>query len=87
MTDMTSRTLPEGTILSGRYLLGAVRKSSDAGIAYTAFDRKLRIPAEVYEYYPTDCALRQQNGGIAAKPGMETVYRDKCRRLRDKGNL
>lgn len=84
---MTSHTLPEGTILSGRYLLGAVRKSSDAGIAYTAFDRKLRIPAEVYEYYPTDCAIRQQNGGIAAKPGMETIYRDKCRRLRDKGNL
>ncbi len=87
MTDMISRTLPEGTILSGRYLLGAVRKSSDAGIAYTAFDRKLRIPAEVYEYYPVDCAVRQQNGGIAAKPGMETIYRDKCRRLRDKGNL
>ncbi len=87
MTDITSRTLPEGTILSGRYLLGAVRKMSDAGIAYTAFDRKLRIPAEVYEYYPTDCAVRQQDGSIAAKPGSEVVYRDKCRRLRDKGNL
>ncbi len=87
MTDMTSRYLPEGTILSGRYLLGAVRKTSDAGIAYTAFDRKLRIPAEVYEYYPTDCAVRQPGGSIAAKPGLETMYRDKCRRLRDKGNM
>lgn len=87
MIDMTSHALPEGTILSGRYLLGAVRKSSDAGIAYTAFDRKLRIPAEVYEYYPADCAIRQSNGGIAAKIGMETIYRDKCRRLREKGTL
>lgn len=87
MTDITSRFLPEGTLLSGRYLLGAVRKISDAGIAYTAFDRKLRIPAEVYEYYPIDCAMRHPGGSIAAKPGCETIYRDKCRRLLTKGNL
>ncbi|MBR4961606.1 MAG: bacterial Ig-like domain-containing protein [Clostridia bacterium] len=55
--------LPEGTLLEGRYVLGAVSRTTAGGIIYTAFDKKLRIMVEVLEYLPTDCALSRGDDG------------------------
>ena len=58
-------SLPEGYVLEGRYVLGAVIRTTAGGIVYTAFDKKLRIMAEVLEYLPADCGLQREKEGTA----------------------
>lgn len=46
--------LPKGYLLQDRYVLHDVSRYATNGIVYTALDKKLRIPAEVLEYLPTN---------------------------------
>ncbi|MBR5446562.1 MAG: bacterial Ig-like domain-containing protein [Clostridia bacterium] len=57
--------LPEGYILEGRYVLGAVTRTTAGGIVYTAFDKKLRIMVEVLEYLPAGCSLTRGDDGCS----------------------
>ena len=71
--------LPEGYVLEGRYVLGSVSRTTAGGIVYTAFDKKLRIMAEVLEYLPSDCALARNADGTEIQG--DTLFREKCMRL------
>ncbi|MBQ7922654.1 MAG: bacterial Ig-like domain-containing protein [Clostridia bacterium] len=83
MSQITTVPLPEGTVLAGRYVLGNPRAVSEAGIAYNAFDKKLRMPCEVFEFLPIDCAVRRKNGSVASKENTDPkIFEEKCEKLR-----
>jgi len=76
--------LPEGTTLVGRYVLGSPRAVSEAGIAYTAFDKKLRMPCEVFEYLPAEFAVRDVNGTVIPREDTDpSLFAEKCRKLQE----
>jgi len=72
-------SLPEGYVLEGRYVLGTVSRVTSGGIIYTAFDKKMRMMAEVLEYFPSDCALSRSTDKITVQG--DTLFREKCMRL------
>ncbi len=83
MTQKNIIPLPEGTVLAGRYVLGNPRAVSEAGIAYNAFDKKLRMPCEVFEFLPADCADRGRKGAVVPREGTDPkIFAEKCEKLR-----
>lgn len=84
MSQITTVPLPEETVLAGRYVLGSPRVVAEAGIAYNAFDKKLRMPCEVFEFLPIDCAVRRKNGSVASKENTDPkIFEEKCQKLRN----
>lgn len=77
-------SLPEGYILDGRYVLGAVSRITAGGTIYTAFDKKLRMMVEVLEYLPKDCALQRGADGISVIG--DNDFAEKRERLLADGN-
>jgi len=77
--------LPEGTLLDGRYVLGAVLRQTDAGIIYTAFDKKLRMMAEVLEFLP-EGTTRQTDGSVTGDSNFirlrDNIYKDALKNAR-----
>jgi len=77
--------LPEGYVLEGRYMLGAVSRTTAGGIVYTAFDKKLRMMVEILEYLPADCEL-QRNSGETTVRGTAAFQEKLMRLLADGSN-
>lgn len=54
----TEYKLPPGTIIAGRYIIGADIGEGGFGITYLAYDNKLDTRCAVKEYYPHTVAVR-----------------------------
>ena len=57
-TSNPVHTLPAGTMLQDKYLLGRVLGQNQYGIAYLALDCNLDVTVVVQEYYPVDIVSR-----------------------------
>ena len=51
-------TLPEGTILAGKYLVGKILGQGGFGITYLGFDTALNIKVAIKEYFPAGVGIR-----------------------------
>lgn len=56
-----SGTLPAGSILNGRYIVGRVLGQGGFGITYKAYDHRLNRIVAVKEYYPESLCGRSEN--------------------------
>ena len=57
-TQNPENTLPEGTILSGKYLIGKILGQGGFGITYLGVDLALNIRVAVKEFFPVGVAIR-----------------------------
>jgi len=60
--DPFGRSLPPGTLIGGKYLLGRVLGQGGFGITYLAWDEKLQRKLAIKEYLPRDFATRGTDG-------------------------
>lgn len=71
--------LPVGCIISGgsgqHYQIGAPLGQGGFGITYVGLDCTLGRRVAIKEYFPARCAWRTEDHRVAAKPGMEAIYR------------
>lgn len=54
----TENTLPEGTILAGKYLVGRKLGQGGFGITYLGFDLALTVKVAIKEYFPAGVGMR-----------------------------
>ncbi len=59
-------TLPCGTVLNGRYLVGRVLGQDSFGISYRALDQQTNQCVTLKEYYPQSLAGRMPGGDVKA---------------------
>ncbi len=52
------RTLPEGTVLSGKYLVGKMLGGNDFSITYLGYDLKLELKVAIREYFQMRVCFR-----------------------------
>ena len=90
--------LPVGTVIGGRYELGAVIGEGGFGITYAAYDRVLKSRCAVKEYFPKQFSVRNRtenqntyvryisNGENDFKNGLEKFKREASRLAAFDGN-
>lgn len=62
-----SFSLSAGSVLKERYIVGRVLGNGGFGITYIGYDKSLQRRIAIKEYFPTECASRQ-NGELAVEP-------------------
>lgn len=67
--------LKKGTVLQGRYLVGAVRESNSEGVTYAAYDQANHSKILLREFFPQAFSSRAEDGkNVAVLTGGEEVF-------------
>ena len=76
-TPNRSPALDVGTVLDGRYLVGAVRKMTGEGVSYIAMDESTGRKVILREYLPSTICTRKKNSNeVAVRENCEHIYED-----------
>lgn len=57
-------SLPVATVLQGHYIVGRLTREGSDSLVYIGYDRLLKEPCLVQEFYPSTLCERDENGGV-----------------------
>lgn len=76
-TPNAAPALQPGTVLDGRYLLGAVQRMNGEGITYMALDQSNGRKVTIREFMPQTVAMRKKKAtAVSPKENCEHLFRD-----------
>ena len=74
--------LPVTAALQGHYIVGRLMSEAGDHLLYLAYDRQLREPCFIQEFYPAGLCRRDTIGGVQPLEGCERAYEDYAARFR-----
>ncbi len=77
--------LPITTALQGHYIVGRFMGSYGDHLLYLAYDRQLREPCFIQEFFPEGLSRRDSIGGVQPLEGCDRIFQDYADRFR--GNM
>ncbi len=74
--------LPVTASLQGHYIVGRLVSEGSDHLLYLAYDRQMREPCFIQEFYPAGVGARDTIGGVQPLPGYERAYQDYAEQFR-----
>ncbi len=75
-TPNRNPALAVGTVLDGRYLVGAVQTMTGEGASYIAMDETTGRKVILREYLPSTLCSRKKNGAVAVRENCQHIFED-----------
>ncbi|MBQ8683121.1 MAG: PASTA domain-containing protein [Clostridia bacterium] len=74
--------LPAASVLQGHYIVGKCLKEYSDHLLYLAYDRQLKEPCFIQEFFPGSVSRRDTIGGVQPLAGCERVFAEYADRYR-----